>query len=113
MKKILWISRHKPLPSQILELAKIFGEVKIIQDSQPFSGADEIVKRFKDGKFDEMVVVAPLSVIAKLTEKGIKPLWAEMRQVPEKEAEVIVSGRGYRFVKFRRIKTVKIEFEEI
>ena len=112
-KKVLWLSRHPPLPSQIEELKKVFGSICVVQDSKPFSGADEIIRRFREGKFDEMVVVAPLSVIAKLTERGIQPLYAEMRQVPKEEAEVIASGRGYRFVRFRRIKGVKIEFEDL
>jgi len=112
--RILWVSRHKPLPSQREWLEKRFGRVEIYQDPNPFDSAEDILARFKRGHYDEMVVVAPLSVIARLTELGVKPLWAEMRVVssPE-EAEVEASGRLYRFERFRRIKAVRIEFEEV
>lgn len=113
MKRILWLSRHKPLPSQIRELKRLFGEVEVVQDPNPFSSAEEIKKRFEEGGYDDLVVVAPLSVIQRLTQLGIKPLWAEMRQVPVEEAEVVATGRGYRFERFRRIRAVKIEFEEL
>ena len=114
VKKILWLSRHFPLPSQIKELNRIFGEtVDVTVDPDPFSNAEDIVNRFKIGNFDDIVVVAPLSVIQRLTELGIKPLWAEMKRVSKEEAETEVSGRYYRFIKFKRIKGIKIEFEEL
>ena len=113
MKRILWLSRHDPLPSQIAELQRIFGAVEITKDPNPFDSAEDIVQRFRKGGYDEMVVVAPLTVIAKLCELGIRPLYAEMKQVPREEAEVEASGRYYRFVKFKRIVGVKVEFEEL
>ena len=113
VKKILWLSRHKPLPSQIAELNRVFGDIELVIDSNPFSNAIDIAKRFRDGGYDEMVVVAPLSVISHLTNMGIKPLWAEMKQCPVEEAETEVSGRYYRFIEFKRIKGIKIEFEEL
>jgi hypothetical protein len=114
MIRILWLSRHKPLGSQRKELERLFGEILLFQDSKPFSSAGEVLKRFKEGGFDEIVTVAPLSVIAHLTEQGIKPLWAEMQQVPNNgSAEVVTKDRYYRFVCFKRIKSIKIEFEEI
>ena len=113
-KKILWLSRHNPLPSQISELKRIFGkDVEVVIDPQPFDNAEDIALRFKNGGYDEMVVVAPLSVIQRLTELGIKPLWAEMKRVSKEEAETSVSGRYYKFIKFKRIKGIKIEFEEL
>ena len=112
-KRILWVSKHAPLPSQLRELRRLFGDVEVVMDPNPFDGAEDIVRRFRSGRFDEMVVVAPLSVIAKLCELGIKPLWAQMEVVGPEEAEVEVRGRYYRFERFRRIKGVKIEFEEL
>lgn len=112
--RIIWFSRHLPLQRQIQELKRLFGEdVQIIQDPRPFSNAEDIIQRFRKMEGDEMVVVAPLSVLGKLCELGLKPLWAEMQQVSPDQAEVIVNGRGYRFVKFRRIKRLALEFEDI
>lgn len=111
--RIIWFSRHNPLPSQIAELKKIFGDdVEIVQDPEPFSSAEDVVERFLKSGAYEMVIVAPLSVIGKICEYGIKPLWAEMQQVDPSEAEVIVSGRGYKFVRFRRVKRLNLEFED-
>lgn len=112
-KKILWLSRHPWLPRQLEELRRLFGEIELVQDPKPFSNAEEIFQRFKEGGFAEIVVVAPLSVIAKLCDLGLKPLWAEMEVVEKEQAEVEAQGRFYRFVRFRRIKAVKLEFEEI
>ncbi len=113
MKKILWMSRHKPLAVQIDALKEMFGfDTQVIQDPKPFSSAEEIVFRYKSGGFDDMVVVAPLSVISKLTELGIKPLWCQMNQVSSaQEADIIYRHRNYKFNRFRRIKTVRVEFE--
>lgn len=113
MKKILWMSQHRPLPSQISALKQIFGEIEVVQDPRPFSSAEDIVGRFRKGGYDDIVVVAPLSVIAKLVEFGVKPLWAQMDQVPPDQAEVSAKGRGYRFNRFRRIKELNLVFEEL
>jgi len=112
-KRIHWVSRHKPLESQLRELRRLFGEVDVIYDPRTFASAEEIKERFEKARADEMVVVAPLSVIQRLTELGIKPLWAEMKLVSPEEAEIEVAGRHYKFERFRRIKGVKLEFEEI
>jgi len=136
MVKILWLSRHKPLPLQEAWLIERFGvHTRIEQDPNPFSGADDIVQRFEEGEYDEMVVVAPLSVIAQLVQRGIKPLWAEMQLLhtkPEGEepceeyngdSDTILFGsdytsgqkiaRHFRFVTFKRISRVVMEFEEV
>ena len=113
MYKILWLSRHRPLPSQIKELERLFGSISLIIDSKPFSSAEEIKERMERLKVDDIVAVAPLSVIQRLTELGIKPLWAEMQVCNKEEAEVEANGRYYKFIKFRRIKDVKIEYEDL
>lgn len=114
MKKVIWFSRHDPLPSQVKELRRLFGQdVEIIQDPKPFSSAEDIVARFRAAGGDEMVVVAPLSVLGRLVDLGIKPLWAEMEQVPSEQSEVVAAGRSYRFVRFRRVKRLVLEFEEV
>lgn len=113
-KKIVWFSRHPALPRQIDELKRLFGEdTKILTDPDPFSTADNIVQRFKDAGGDEMVIVAPLSVIDALCKRGIRPLWADMEVVPKAQAEVVAQGRGYRFTRFRRVKRLALEFEDV
>jgi len=114
MKTIVWFSRHDILPSQVEELKRLFGkDMKIVQDSARVSNADEMIRRFHEHGGDEMLVVAPLSVIDQLCRRGYHPLWAEMEQVPIEEAETVANGRGFRFVRFRRVKRLALEFEEV
>jgi hypothetical protein len=118
MKKIGWISRHLPLHAQFSELERIFGPVQVEVDPRPFDSAEKIVERIKERGYDEVVVVAPLSVIQRLVDLGVRPLWAQMHvidppQVPDPAREVCEKGRWYRFDRFRRIVGIKIEFEEL
>ncbi len=113
--KILWVSQHSPTVSQLEELRRIFGEeAEVAKDPKPFSSAEEIAKRFRDGGYNDIVIVAPMSVISRLIDLKIKPFWAEMIQVKSKaESEVEAKGRFYRFNRFRRIKALRFEFEEV
>lgn len=122
--KILWLSKHNPLQSQRQALVKLFGGgVEITIDSNPFASAKVIAQRMSLGKFDDMVLVAPLSVCSELTKLGIKPLWAEMRTVDCNSVEVEVEANGnreklsgtrrcYKFIRFRRLIGVNLEFED-
>lgn len=114
MTRILWVSRHMPLPSQIAELKRLYGEnTEIVPDPNPFDNAEEIAERAKG--YDDVVVVAPLSVIALLVTKyGVEPLWAEMQRVSDPaQAEVSLNGRHFRFKRFRRIVAVTITYEDV
>jgi hypothetical protein len=113
MKRFFWVSQHPYLPSQLAELRRLFGEVEIVQDPRPFSSAEDIVARYRKGNYDEMIVVAPLSVLGKIVELGIRPLWADMQLVSLAQAEVSAKGRGYRFVRFRRVIKLTLEFEDL
>jgi hypothetical protein len=61
-----------------------------------------------------MVIVVPLSVIQVLCNECIKMLWSEAAE--ENYSVKIkfrgVRGQGCRFVLFRRIKCVTLEFED-
>lgn len=114
-KKILWMSRHAPHRRQVEELQQRYGQDTVVeQESRPFDDARQIAKRFLDGGYDDMVIVAPLSVIQVLCNEGIKMLWSEATE--ENDADKIefrgARGQGYRFVRFRRIKRVALEFED-
>ena len=118
MKEILWLSRHRPLPRQYAELRRLFGEVLVHHDADAFASAEDIKKRFDKGGYDDIVVVAPLWVIAHLLNLGIKPLYAQMDEVKTAAgAEVTVrrlDGLHYfRFNRFRRLIEVELKFEEL
>jgi hypothetical protein len=113
-KRILWLSRHQPHRRQIERLGQIFGQIEVVQDINPFSSAEEIKRRFEEGGYDDLVVVGPLAVLARLCELGLHPLYAQMELVTlAQEADVTVQGRSYRFDRFRRLKAVELRFEEV
>jgi hypothetical protein len=121
--KVLWVSRNNPIPSQIKELQKLFGDdVNIHLDNKPFSAAGDIVTRFRKGNYDEMVLIAPLTVCKVMCDFGIKPLWSEMKRVPPSQSEVTVfntreriegSERHYKFIKFKRLESVGLVFSDL
>ena len=111
--KIYWSSRHKPLSIQVKWLEEHFGEpVEVVRGL--VGNAREIAEDFRRSGCAEMVIVAPLWVIYHLLEEGICPLWADMEVVnnPDK-ADLHYRGRFYRFNGFKRIKAIKIEFEDL
>lgn len=124
MKKILWVSKNEPLEPQILDLKKLFGDdIEITQDKNPFSDAADIVRRYKLGGYDEMVLIAPLSVCRVITDWGFKPLWSEMRIAkPNEPSDIEVYGnrekrtgnkRNYIFIRFRRLEGINMEFSDL
>lgn len=113
MTRVVWLSRHKPLGKQARELERLFGPVELIHDPESFTTADKIVEKFRKSGADEMVIVAPLSVIDQLVQRGIRPLYAEMTQVHEGQYDVDVNGRKFIFQRFTRIVGIKVEKEEL
>ena len=86
----------------------------MIVDPFPFGSADDIVRRMKEVKANLALTVAPLSVIAELCKRGIKPLWAQMRPAKRGETpEVVVGGRPLMFDHFRIIESIKVEFTRL
>lgn len=118
-KRIGWISRHRPTKRQLEALERKYPGHTLIIDDKVFQGADEIVKRITEGKYDEIIIVAPLSVMRALLQRGIKPIWAEMKQVdcnsPDAEVHIASSNgeRCYRFIAFRRLKRINLHFVSI
>lgn len=111
-----WCSRHRPTRRQ---RAVLGTNATIFQDAAPYTNAEAILARFHASGCDDIVVVAPLSVIAKLCDLGVKPLWAEMAITtpddPLREVHANRPGgdcRWYKFVRFRRITRILIEFED-
>lgn len=109
------MSRHEPHTKQVEALRVMFGQdVLIEQESRPFDDARQIGNRYRRGRYDDMVIVAPLSVIAVLCGERINPLWSE--SVEEDDPSKIdyrgARNQGFRFVRFRRIIRVALEFAD-
>jgi len=113
MTKILWVSRHPILRKAVRWLEERFGEIQIDQIPS-FGPAEELIEKFKKGGYDEMLIIAPLTVIKIICEAGIHPLWIQTEEVATpNEADFTYRGKHYRFVEIRRIKGIRIEFEEV
>lgn len=119
-KVIVWMSRHAPLPAQLAELERLFPRFSLVIEKRPFSSASEIIRRFRDVSGDELVAVAPWSVVRELIKLGIKPIYAEMVQVGSAgDADTtIITGKAkkkrfYKFQRFVYCTSVSLKFEEI
>lgn len=119
--RILWLSQHRPLPVQIERLRQRFGaDVKVEVDTETFTDAENLVGRFRRGGYDDWVVVAPLSVVGRMCELagelGLpKPLMARMDQLQSArrdEVDLVYRGRAFKFVGFRRVERLVLEFGE-
>lgn len=110
--KILWLSEHEPLESQAKELQTLFGDdIQICEDYDRFRNAKEVKRRFEEGGYDDLVVVAPFTVIKRLCELELYPLYAEVIQLPHPDmAEFQCRGRDYKFLGFKRVKAVEMVF---
>ena len=113
-----WFSRHDLLPAQRRALNGLFPDLTIVQDKRIFVDAQDIVARVRPG--DEVVLVAPLSLVQKLLDLGLRPLWAEMEPTTADYAKSHVNecvpaprGRWFKFVKFRRLVGIEMKFEDL
>lgn len=114
MKRILWVSRHSMHGIQMYALRRMFGEdVKVVEDARPFDSAGKIVERVRQGGYDDCIVVAPYSVLARMVDLGLRPLWSEAEIVEPARADWNVRDRYYRFTRFRRVRRLVMEFDEL
>ena len=132
--RIAWVSRHAPLPTQIEELERLFGEgMELRWHPETFQDARRLVWHLqREGC--RVAVVAPLSMIQVMLKEGKDILWlrAEMELVHEGECNIEVCpyrrqrsyqpgadtwvpiaarsqlGRHYVFKEFREIVRVEI-----
>lgn len=114
-KKILWVSRHRPHQRQLDVLLEMYGQDAVIdREVNAFDDARQIAKKFRENNYDDMVIVAPLSVIQVLCNEGVRMLWSEAVEEnnPDKIEFYGARGQGFRFVRFRRIKRIAMEFED-
>lgn len=123
--KVLWVSRHEPLESQLKELQRLFGaDVQVDRHTKAYANAAEVVRVYRRGFYDEMVLIAPLSVCKVIATFGIKPLYSDMEQIEKGDPRIELTvnntreklekvTRYYRFVKFKRMERIEIVFTEL
>jgi hypothetical protein len=113
--KIMWMSQHVPTKRQLTTLEALFPSYELIIDARAFDSADDIIARYRASSAEEIVVVAPLTVIRELVRRGIHPIWAEMRQIPcqSHDVEVRTKRRCYKFVRFKRVNGLEFKTSDI
>lgn len=116
--RILWISRHVPLPKQLSELKRIFGDFELFQYSGFVRDAGHIIELKHLYNADEIVLVVPMTIIYHLVKAhNIYPIFPKMKSVETNTSSYDYcdpeTGRKYVFEKFVRIKDIKIEEEEL
>ena len=116
--KIVWVSRHAPTASQTAALQQLAPGHEFVRDTEPFSSARDIVERFKALGGDEMVVVAPWTVLNRLIKSGINPIIPVTKDVPCTPNSEIVIGRGKNlrcreFLYFGRCTKLNMEVAKI
>jgi len=122
--RAIWLSRHSPLPKQVLDLrAKGIELVAIIPSVDTIDEILEIIKKH-DAKY--IIPVLPLSMIAKLLEKsqeyGFTILFAEMETIHNgvcssscgfnPMTDTIYWGKHIRFKGYKVLKDIKFIFED-
>ena len=138
VKVVLWISRHKPLPSQIQFLKNKLGDFELVIHDKPLSTASDAVELVKKHNADFVVPVLPLSFIAHLVQEAKKHnftvLRAEMENIhncdsdncpdfnPETDTIMIskdfndpskIIRRHFRFKEFVKLKDIQIITEPL
>jgi len=136
MEKVLWVSRHKPLPSQLEYLKNKLGDFEIVEYPYPIGTAEQAVEIVKRNNAKYVIPVLPLSFIAHLVtsaqKEGFTVLRAEMENIhncsqhscPDynSETDTIMESkdfstnetiyRHFRFKEFRKLKAIEIVTEE-
>ena len=102
---------------QMTILKKIFGSDMFLEQkigSDAYISAEKIVQYMRENKFDEIVMVAPLSVMSKVVELGVKPIKAEVIEVKNsREATFSFNNRHYKFIKFVRVLRIELVTEDL
>ena len=114
-KKVLWVSQHSMQGVQMGCLRRMYGnDVEVVEDTRPFDSAEIIIRRVRDGGYDDVIVVAPYSVLDRMCKLGLRPLWADAEQVFNRmQADWSVRNRHYRFLGFSRVKELKLVLEDL
>lgn len=114
-KKICWVSQHNMDGVQMGALKRMFGDdVKVFEDNRVWNGAETIVQRIREGGYDDCIVVAPYSVLTRMVDLGLRPLYSEAETVTDRAlSDWSVKDRYYRFLGFKRVKRLVLELEDL
>ncbi len=98
--RILRATRHPASREELADIRRLFGErVEVVEDDRPFRDGREVLDWAARAGADDLLVVAPYSVMDQIVQSGRKPLWAR-----------IVGGR---FDSLHRVQGIRIDFEGV
>ena len=113
--KILWVSRHSVKDFQIKWLQNHFDkEIEVVTCPTERSSAKAVKEYFDQSGCDDLIVVAPYSVLDHLCRLGLRPLWSVNPQVNQGEPYSFeFNGRYYRFDGFKRVVKLELVLEDL
>jgi hypothetical protein len=89
--RVLWVSRHRPLPAQILELERRYGPIEIFKTVCKIPNARFVADLAAEVGARVVVAILPLSFIMELAklaqERGFTLLIPRMRPVYESQRQ--------------------------
>ncbi len=114
-KRILWVSRHSVKDFQVRELKRVFGDETTVHTCPiDASSAQAIEAVYRQGGYDDLVVVAPYSVLDHLCRLGLRPLWSVNPQVEATDSwDFQHGGRFYKFERFARVVKLELVLEDL
>lgn len=96
--KVAWFTRHRCDAAQLAALQAMYGtEVQVVHQSREIHGPQDVAQAMKRVGATDCVLVAPLSIFDGLCKLGIQPLRGLMD--------------GQRFLEFRRVTGLELQFE--
>ena len=134
MKRVLWLSKHRMLMAELMELNRLIGQFSLFVYKKKVSSAEWIIDNLIIPRdIDIVIAVLPLTIISKLAEYapkyGYEVWWSDMKIVkftnrkpepvkdydPDTETYIPANGKFkiVRFNKYFRVKEIKLVLEEI
>jgi len=110
--RILRLTRHKALPEQMAELARIFGaDIEIVEISETVPNATRVVEIVTEHSADVLEAVLPLNILADAVgSRGVTiPV---IRAITKRE---IVEGTktAFTFSHYERVVRVEVQTERL
>ena len=110
-KKVLVVSRHYLGYQQIETIKQECGyDCLITWESSRFEDTSEVMRWYKQGKYDELALVAPRDILANLVARGLQPIHLLTIEVADSDRQRGDFRKGEAWIRAiaRRIKKVEV-----
>jgi hypothetical protein len=112
--RVLWISKHAPLPIQTERLCQVYGN-EVLCDHKDIGNAQEIAQVFREGRYTDLVCVVPGSILDRICRTDLRPLHAEMTTVFQqgRRPDLVFGGKNWWFEKFVRVNAFELQLSPL